>query len=199
MPTSQLIRLGGLAAVVAGLLRGGASFFPFGEPTDVQELLYLAIDLSILFGLLGIYAYQNADAGRVGFVGFVLAIAGTAMITGPDGTLGGVQEYVVGVLLIGGPCTARHRGVAGREAPTIRTGAVGDFDRRRCRRIHARRVTYHALDRRPSIRCRIHRCRNCHLVRSSIAGALTPTFSIAHRRTMPSFSGGATIIVGQPT
>jgi hypothetical protein len=40
------------------------------------------------------------DAGRLGFFGFVLAVIGTAMITGPDGTLGGVQEYVVGALLL---------------------------------------------------------------------------------------------------
>ncbi|HVU87703.1 MAG TPA: hypothetical protein VHD36_10305, partial [Pirellulales bacterium] len=100
MATSRLIRLGGLSAIVAGLLRGGSSFLPFGEPTDAQELLYLVIDLSILFGLLGIYAYQSAEAGRVGFIGFVLALVGTAMITGPDGTLGGVSEYVAGALMI---------------------------------------------------------------------------------------------------
>jgi hypothetical protein len=100
MSTSQLIRLGGLAAIVAGLLRGGSSFLPNGEPTDSQELLYLVIDLSILFGLLGIYAYQNEVAGRSGFGGFVLAMVGTAMITGPDGIIGGVKEYVAGALLI---------------------------------------------------------------------------------------------------
>ncbi|WP_437578069.1 hypothetical protein [Sorangium sp. So ce887] len=100
MSTSYLLRLGGLAAIIAGILRSGSSFLPYGQPTVVQELLYLVIDISILFGLLGVYGYQSTDAGRSGLFGFVLAVIGTAMITGPDGTLGGVQEYVVGALLI---------------------------------------------------------------------------------------------------
>ena len=101
MSTSSLLRLGGLAAIIAGLLRSGASFLPYRQPpTTAEELFYLVIDLSILFGILGIYGYQRAGAGRTGFFGFVLAVIGTAMITGPDGTLGGVQEYVVGALVI---------------------------------------------------------------------------------------------------
>ena len=126
MPTSQLIRLGGLAAVVAGLLRGGASFFPFGEPTDVQELLYLAIDLSILFGLLGIYAYQSRRRGTSGFC----RLRSGHRRNRDDYWTRWHARWRSGVCRgraahLGGPCTARHRGVAGREAPTIRTGRCG--------------------------------------------------------------------------
>jgi hypothetical protein len=100
MSTSRLIRLGGLAAIVAGVQRCGTSLLLYGDPTDLEEMVYLAFDLAILFGLLGIYAYQSAAAGLTGFFGFVLALIGTAMIAGPDGVLGGVQEYVAGALLI---------------------------------------------------------------------------------------------------
>jgi hypothetical protein len=103
MSSGMLLRLGGLAAIVAGVLRAGASFLGYSEPTLPRELLYLIIDVSILFGLLGIYFYQSADVGKSGFAGFFLSVTGTAIIVGPDATLGGVNMYAVGaaMLLVG--------------------------------------------------------------------------------------------------
>jgi hypothetical protein len=100
MSRASLIRLGGLAAIFAGVLRMIASFIPYSEPGAALELFYLVIDVLILFGLLGIYAYQHDQVGGVGFLGFLSALIGTAIIVGPDGTIGDVDEYVVGSLMI---------------------------------------------------------------------------------------------------
>jgi hypothetical protein len=100
--SATLIRLGGLAAILAGLLRAVASFLPYSalKPSAGLELFYLVIDLLILFGLLGIYAYQHNQVGVIGFIGFLLALIGTAIIVGPDGMIGRADMYVVGSMLI---------------------------------------------------------------------------------------------------
>jgi hypothetical protein len=101
MNATKLIRLGGLAAIVAGVLRTAGSFWPSSQPGVSLELLYLVIDLFILFGILGMYGFQCEQSGRWGFVGFLLAISGTAFITGPDGQLGGINVYDAGALVLG--------------------------------------------------------------------------------------------------
>jgi len=102
MTSTTLIRLGGAAAILAGLLRAGTSFISYSnsKPSAQMEMLYLVIDILILLGLLGIYAHQHERVGGVGFVGFLLALIGTAIIVGPDGAIGSVDMYVVGSMLI---------------------------------------------------------------------------------------------------
>jgi hypothetical protein len=39
--------------------------------------------------------------GPSGFIGFLLAVVGTAIIAGPDGTIGMVNMYALGSLLLG--------------------------------------------------------------------------------------------------
>ena len=96
MSTAALVRLAGLAAILAGVLRAGAAFVPYSDPGTGLELFYLVIDVLILLGLLGVYAYEHAQVGVLGLAGFLLALVGTASITGPDGTLGGVDVYAAG-------------------------------------------------------------------------------------------------------
>jgi SAM-dependent methyltransferase len=100
MSSSNLIRLGGLAAIIAGVLRGVASFVPQSVAIDQLELLYLFTDLFILFGIMGLYGFQHEEAGILGVLGFLLAIAGSGMIIGPDGELFGVNLYPVGALIL---------------------------------------------------------------------------------------------------
>ena len=102
MPASTLIRLGGFSAIVAGLLRAGSSFIPYltTEQGIFLEVLYLITDVLILFALLGVYGYQHEKAGVWGFMGFLLALIGTAIIVGPDGSIGNMEMYVVGALMI---------------------------------------------------------------------------------------------------
>ena len=101
MSSQQLIRWGGLAAMLAGALRTAASFWPSAEPGVTLEILYLVIDILLLFGIFGIYAFQHERIGWFGFVGFLLAVIGTAIIAGPDGTIGVVNMYAAGSLSVG--------------------------------------------------------------------------------------------------
>jgi hypothetical protein len=101
MTSQQLIRWSGLAAILAGALRTAASFWPSAEPGVALEIVYLVIDLLILFGILGVYGFQSERIGPLGFLGFLLAVIGTAIITGPDGKIGSVDMYVTGSLSLG--------------------------------------------------------------------------------------------------
>lgn len=88
--------MGAIAAITAGVLRAGTSFLPSSASGTGIELLYLVIDLLLLFAIVAVYAYVRERSGVAGLVGFVLALAGTGSIVGPDGTLGGVDMYVAG-------------------------------------------------------------------------------------------------------
>jgi drug/metabolite transporter (DMT)-like permease len=100
MSTTTLIRLGGLAAIGAGVLRIISSFIPYSEGNTALEILYLIIDSLILLALLGVYGYLHSRIGKVGFIGFLLALLGTAIIVGPDGKIGTVDMYTVGSLML---------------------------------------------------------------------------------------------------
>jgi drug/metabolite transporter (DMT)-like permease len=103
LSSKNLIRWGGLAAVLAGVLQAVASLWPSAEPTVTLELYYLLVDLLILFGILGVYGFLGERSGVTGFLGFLFGVVGTAIIVGPDGELGGVDMYAVGsaVLAVG--------------------------------------------------------------------------------------------------
>ncbi len=49
MSSENLIRLGGLAAILAGILRGVNSFVPSDVPSGTIASLYLLTDIFILF------------------------------------------------------------------------------------------------------------------------------------------------------
>ncbi|PSN15629.1 hypothetical protein C7293_06535 [filamentous cyanobacterium CCT1] len=97
MATAKLIRLGGLAAILAGILRGVSSFFLRSDPGIAVELLYLLIDLFILFGMIGLYGFQHQEVGLWGFFGFFLAIVGIGVIR--TGSISEVNLYPVGALI----------------------------------------------------------------------------------------------------
>jgi hypothetical protein len=89
MSTTKLIRLSGLATLLAGALYAlGALLHPVGEdlasvtnPSWVpSHLVYWVSAMLMLFGLVGLYARQAAKAGWLGLVGFLLALTGTAFV-----------------------------------------------------------------------------------------------------------------------
>ena len=95
MTNVSLIRLGGLAAIFAGILRGINSFIPSDAPG--VAVLYLLTDIFILSGVIGIYRFQYQEAGLWGFFGFLLAIVG--IITVRVSAVVGVSLYSVGALM----------------------------------------------------------------------------------------------------
>jgi hypothetical protein len=96
MSSANLIRFGGLAAMIAGLLRGVNSFLPSSSGLT-SELLYLLTDIFLVFGVIGLYGFQHQESGWWGFWGFVLAIIGITVIR--TGIIAGVKMYAIGALI----------------------------------------------------------------------------------------------------
>jgi hypothetical protein len=89
MSTANLIRWSGLISLLAGVLYAvGALLHPVGEslaavssPNWVPaHLVYWVSVLLLHLGLVGLYARQAEQTGRLGLVGFVLAFIGTALV-----------------------------------------------------------------------------------------------------------------------
>jgi len=83
MARTNLIRWGGLAAVLAGILRGIASFTPTTASITLQ-VLYFTIDILLLLGIVGVYEFQKQETGWWGFFGFLLALIGASLLIWHD-------------------------------------------------------------------------------------------------------------------
>ncbi len=126
MTSSNLIRLGGLVAVVAGALLliadlwglllevtsgGSENFSEFAVTTSwtVLSATYLIGGLLLLVALVGLYAYQSEAAGVLGLVGFLAALVGTGLLVGMMWTL----AFVVPSAAIEAPAFLDAEEVAG--------------------------------------------------------------------------------------
>jgi hypothetical protein len=101
MASSVLTRLGGLAAMVGGVLWAlwtvGFNFVGYGEPGTLayeryeayNRLLPLAL-LLVMVGFLGLHAAQRRSYGHLGRVGFLTALVGLALVVA-----GSVGEFWV--------------------------------------------------------------------------------------------------------
>ena len=101
MARGALVRAGGMAAIVAGILRAAASFAP-GLGSDLeQQLLYLVVDMFLLLGLLSFYELRHQEVGRTGAFGFLLALFGVFVIRSSR-AIPGLDLYPVGALILVG-------------------------------------------------------------------------------------------------
>jgi hypothetical protein len=66
----NLIRLGGLAAVLAGILRLLSSVLPTTSPRIMA--LYLVIDILLLISSIGLFEFQRLEAGIPGKLALLL-------------------------------------------------------------------------------------------------------------------------------
>ena len=96
MPSSTLVRLGGFAAVGAGVLfviaellylvvglEGTISVETASSGAFLfQGLLFLLAGILLLGGLVGIYASRSEEMGTLGLVGFLIAFVGSALAVG---------------------------------------------------------------------------------------------------------------------
>ncbi len=96
MDDRSLYRLAGGAAALGGAMRIATAFVPWDGSAAV-EAVALAIDVLLLFGLMGIYAAHRAALGWIGLAAFVVAEAGIASIVGPDTAAFGIETYLAGV------------------------------------------------------------------------------------------------------
>jgi len=98
--SSSLVRLGGLAAVVAVVLLLATDiidaynidayttaeltreYLTTGTHAFQSALRLLAVGLLLPLGLVGLYARQSETSGPLGLLGFVVAFAGTMLVAG---------------------------------------------------------------------------------------------------------------------
>lgn len=97
MLRTSIIRSCGLAAIVAGILRGIASFVP--GTTHRVMLLYLFTDVFLLFGSIGLYWFQQEEVGLAGTLALLLMIGGNLVLLGRDVAIFGASLYPVGALM----------------------------------------------------------------------------------------------------
>ena len=98
MSKASLVSLGGIAAVLAGILRGIASFIPASTPGVALQLLYILTDIFILLGIFALYGVRYKETGKLGFLGFLIAIVGILVIRSSK-AIAGVDLYPAGSLI----------------------------------------------------------------------------------------------------
>ncbi|MGD2155966.1 MAG: hypothetical protein PVG14_04510 [Anaerolineales bacterium] len=97
MSSSKLIRWSGMAALVGGLLLVIASILEsvlFGtQPNSaamasgswiIVEVVFIAAEVLIILGLVGLYVSQAEKAGNLGAIAFLVAFTGSVMVSGVD-------------------------------------------------------------------------------------------------------------------
>ena len=98
MSKTSLVSLGGIAAVLAGILRGIVSFIPATTPDVALQLLYILTDIFILLGIFALYGVQYRETGKSGFLGFIIAVVGILVIRSSK-AITGVNLYLAGSLI----------------------------------------------------------------------------------------------------
>ena len=108
MSRAALIRAGGMAAIVGGVLRAAASFASSLGSDAERQLLYLVVDMFLLLGLLGFYELRHQDIGRTGALGLLLALVGLTVVRSSRAIPGldlysmGALAFVVGLIVMCG-------------------------------------------------------------------------------------------------
>ena len=98
MRLSTLLRVGGAAAILAGVLRA-ASSFAFGVSEVERQALYFIVDLLLLLGAFAAYAQNHETVGRWGAAGFLTTVVGILLVRSSR-TLPGLDLYAAGALSV---------------------------------------------------------------------------------------------------
>jgi len=97
MNTNALFGLAGACAIAGGALRIFAAFPLINDPISL-EWLYTAIDVLMLFGLMGIYLERAEKLRFLGLASFAVAVASLSFIGGPDADPFGFSTYEQGAM-----------------------------------------------------------------------------------------------------
>lgn len=89
-----------MCAVAAGVLRCLTAFSTSDDPSARVEVLYLAIDMLLVFSIAGLLVHLSPTVDVRSVAGFVGAIVGLCLIVGPDAPLGDVDLYPLGAALV---------------------------------------------------------------------------------------------------
>jgi hypothetical protein len=98
MRLSTLVRVGGAAAILAGVLRAASSFASGGSEVERQALHFI-VDLLLLLGAFAAYAQNHEAVGRWGAAGFLTTVAGTLLVRSSR-AVPGLDLYPAGALSV---------------------------------------------------------------------------------------------------
>jgi hypothetical protein len=97
MRMDTLVRCGGVAAILAGVLRAAASF-AWGSEVE-RQVLYLIVDLLLLLGVSAAYAQNHEALGRLGAAGFRATVAGIFLVRSSR-AIPGLDLYPAGAISV---------------------------------------------------------------------------------------------------
>ena len=98
MRLDTLIRVGGWAAIVAGVLRAVGSFASGGSEVARQSL-YFIVDLLLLLGVFAAYVQNHEALERWGAAGFLTTVAGILLVRSSR-AVPGLDLYPAGALSV---------------------------------------------------------------------------------------------------
>lgn len=93
-----LVRVGGGAAILAGVLRTAGSFAFQGSELERQSL-YFIVDLLLLLGVFAAYAQHHEALGRWGAAAFLTTVAGILLVRSSR-AVPGLDLYPAGALSV---------------------------------------------------------------------------------------------------
>ena len=93
-----LVRIGGVSAILAGVLRAAGSFA--SGPGEIErQSLYFIVDLLLLLGVLAMYAQNHEALGRWGAAGFLTTVVGL-LLGRSSRAVPGLDLYPAGALSV---------------------------------------------------------------------------------------------------
>jgi hypothetical protein len=96
---STLVRVGGVAAILAGLLRAFAAVAP-GTGSEVQrQSLYFVVDLLLLLGVIAAYTQHHPALGRSGAGAFLVTMTGLLLVRSSR-SVPGIDLYPAGAAAV---------------------------------------------------------------------------------------------------
>jgi hypothetical protein len=98
MRMDTFVRVGGAAAILAGVLRAAGSFASLGSEVERQSL-YFIVDLLLLLGVFAAYTQNHEALGRWGVAGFLTTVAGILLVRSSR-AVPGLDLYPAGALSV---------------------------------------------------------------------------------------------------
>jgi len=96
MQSRSVLRLAGAATILGAAIDVVAPFLIYPRLVDPQpHLVYVAIDLLLMFGMLGVWSASRAGASALGLVGFVLGLLGVMLVRTSSAKIFGEASYMI--------------------------------------------------------------------------------------------------------
>ena len=96
MRSRTVLRLAGAATIVGAVIDIIAPFLIYPRlVAPWPHLVYVIIDLLLLFGMLGVWSASHRRASALGLTGFVLALLGVMLVRTSSAEIFGAASYMI--------------------------------------------------------------------------------------------------------